>query len=89
LAVSAGKLAMLLDGSWSLAAWAKGEPQGAPQWDVAVLPKGPVGRSTCQSSDGWATWTAALTAAFVKNGQAVAEAFRSAAQKATAIVTAG
>jgi ABC-type glycerol-3-phosphate transport system substrate-binding protein len=56
LAVSAGKLAMLLDGSWSLASWARSEPQAADQWDVAVLPRGPVGKSTYQSSDGWGMW---------------------------------
>lgn len=56
LAVSAGKLAMLLDGSWSLASWARSEPQAADQWDVAVLPRGPVGRSAYHSSDGWAIW---------------------------------
>ena len=57
LAVSSGKLAMLMDGSWSLAGWARGEPNLTDQWDIAVLPKGPAGKSTYQSSDGWAVWS--------------------------------
>jgi multiple sugar transport system substrate-binding protein len=55
-AVSAGKLGMLLDGSWILARWIKEEPDLAGQWDVAQLPKGPVQRDGGATVDGWAIW---------------------------------
>lgn len=55
-AVAAGKLGMLLDGSWILARWLKEQPDLAGEWDVAQLPKGPVQRDGGATVDGWAVW---------------------------------
>jgi multiple sugar transport system substrate-binding protein len=55
-AVGAGKLGMLLDGSWILARWLKEQPELAADWDVAQLPKGAVQRDGGATVDGWAIW---------------------------------
>jgi multiple sugar transport system substrate-binding protein len=55
-AVAAGKLGMLLDGSWILARWLKEQPDLVAEWDVAQLPKGPVQRDGGATVDGWAIW---------------------------------
>ncbi len=55
-AVAAGKLGMLLDGSWILARWIKEQPDLVEQWDVAQLPKGPKQRDGGATVDGWAIW---------------------------------
>jgi multiple sugar transport system substrate-binding protein len=55
-AVAAGKLGMLLEGSWILARWIKEQPELAAQWDVAQVPKGPMQRDGGATVDGWAIW---------------------------------
>jgi multiple sugar transport system substrate-binding protein len=55
-AVGAGKLGMLLDGSWILARWLKEQPELAAAWDVAPLPRGAVQRDGGATVDGWAIW---------------------------------
>ena len=55
-AVGAGKLGMLLDGSWILARWLKEQPEAAGDWDVAPLPKGAAQRDGGATVDGWAIW---------------------------------
>jgi multiple sugar transport system substrate-binding protein len=52
-ALAQGNLAMLMDGSWNVPALVTGSPGEVDQWDVAVLPKGPVQRDTHASTDGW------------------------------------
>ena len=56
-AVAAGKLGMLLDGSWILARWLKEQPDLAGQWDVAQLPKGATQRDGGATVDGWTIWS--------------------------------
>jgi multiple sugar transport system substrate-binding protein len=55
-AVPAGKLGMMLDGSWIMARWLVEQPDGAKDWDVAPLPKGAVQRDGGATVDGWAIW---------------------------------
>jgi multiple sugar transport system substrate-binding protein len=55
-AVAAGKLGMLLDGSWILARWLKEQPDLAAEWDVAQLPRGAVQRDGGATVDGWCIW---------------------------------
>jgi multiple sugar transport system substrate-binding protein len=55
-AVAAGKLGMLLDGSWILARWVKEQPELVGEWDVGPLPKGAVQRDGGATVDGWAVW---------------------------------
>ncbi|HEU5318627.1 MAG TPA: extracellular solute-binding protein [Chloroflexota bacterium] len=55
-AVGAGKLGMLLDGSWILARWLKEQPDLTGDWDVAQLPKGAAQRDGGATVDGWAIW---------------------------------
>lgn len=55
-AVAAGRLGMLLDGSWILARWLKEQPDLAAEWDVAQLPRGPVQRDGGATVDGWCIW---------------------------------
>ena len=52
-ALAQGNLAMLMEGSWQVSAIMTSAPQLADQWDVTVLPKGPVQRDTHASTDGW------------------------------------
>jgi multiple sugar transport system substrate-binding protein len=54
--VPAGKLGMLLDGSWILARWHNEQPEAVAQWDVAQLPKGAAQRDGGATVDGWAIW---------------------------------
>jgi ABC-type glycerol-3-phosphate transport system substrate-binding protein len=44
---------MLMEGSWQVPAIMTSAPELADQWDVTVLPKGPVQRDTHASTDGW------------------------------------
>ena len=55
-AVGAGKLGMLLDGSWILARWLNEQPDHAADWDVAQLPRGAAQRDGGATVDGWAIW---------------------------------
>ncbi len=55
-AVAAGKLGMLLDGSWIMARWLREQPDLADQWDVAQLPKGAAQRDGGATVDGWCIW---------------------------------
>jgi multiple sugar transport system substrate-binding protein len=52
-ALAQGKLAMLTEGSWNVASLLTGSPGEVDQWDVAILPKGPVQRDSHASTDGW------------------------------------
>jgi multiple sugar transport system substrate-binding protein len=52
-ALAQGNLAMLMEGSWQVSAIMTSAPHLADQWDVTVLPKGPVQRDTHASTDGW------------------------------------
>lgn len=51
---SQGHVAMWEDGSWSLVPMVQDKPTF--EWDVVVLPKGPVQRSALATTDGWAMW---------------------------------
>jgi multiple sugar transport system substrate-binding protein len=52
-ALAQGNLALLMEGSWQVSAIMTSAPELADQWDVTVLPKGPVQRDTHASTDGW------------------------------------
>ncbi len=55
-AVPAGKLGMMLDGSWIMARWLNEQPDGAKDWDVAQLPRGAAQRDGGATVDGWCIW---------------------------------
>jgi ABC-type glycerol-3-phosphate transport system substrate-binding protein len=55
-ALPAGKLGMLLDGSWTMARWLGEQPDGAADWDVAPLPRGAAQRDGGATVDGWCAW---------------------------------
>jgi len=50
-----GKVAMVEEGSWSLVPVLQNETPGF-EWDVAVMPRGPVQRDVLGTTDGWAMW---------------------------------
>jgi multiple sugar transport system substrate-binding protein len=49
-----GRVAMLIAGSWSLTTMIQAADQA--EWDVALLPKGPVERRNRATVDGWTIW---------------------------------
>jgi multiple sugar transport system substrate-binding protein len=54
---TAGKLAMMEEGSANPKQLADSYPQQVPDWDLAVLPKGPAKRAASGSIDAWALWS--------------------------------
>jgi ABC-type glycerol-3-phosphate transport system substrate-binding protein len=57
VALSQGKLAMLSGHSGDIPGLLVQAPDTVGQWDVAVLPKGPVQRDAAATIDGWGVWT--------------------------------
>ena len=53
---TAGKLAMMEEGSANPKQLADSYPQQVPDWDLALLPKGPAKRAASGSIDAWALW---------------------------------
>lgn len=53
---TAGKLAMMEEGSANPKQLADAYPQQVPDWDLALLPKGPAKRAASGSIDAWALW---------------------------------
>lgn len=53
---TAGKLAMMEEGSANPKQLSNAYPQQVPDWDLAVLPKGPAKRAASGSIDAWALW---------------------------------
>lgn len=49
-----GNIALLTEGAWHVPRLATQMPEQSDQWDITILPRGPVKRDTHASTDGWA-----------------------------------